>query len=163
MAYATQEDVLRILGGTLDGVKAHFPADLWDGDYALADVTVNGNEFEVPETILSRIDTELANAQSRLEGYILQAYMGKPDEPVPLHLTQSCARLAAYNVLVDDGVKTDFITSLRDDTQSYMKDLAASKFDIAIEGERPNYRAPAAIVVRGVGGGGGRGRRGRCC
>lgn len=153
MAYATQEDVLRILGGTLEGVQEHFPLSLWDGDYPVTEVTVDGNAFDVPDTVLARIDNEIATAQSRLEGYILQAYQSSLTEPVPAHLAQGCARLAAYNVLVDDGVKTDFIKSLRDDTHAYMKDLAAAKFDLGItDSSRPNYRGPAVMIFKGVGG-----------
>lgn len=166
MAYATREDVLRILGGTLEDVQKYFSVALWDGDYPLTEVIVDSNAFDVPDTLLERIDKEIATAQSRLEGYILQAYQAKPTEPVPLHLTQGCARLAAYTILSDDGVKTDWVTNLRADTLRYMKDLSEAKFDLGITDEsRPNYRFPAAMVSRGVGGSSTRSRRrrGRGC
>ena len=145
--------MLRVLGGTLDGVQTHFDLQLWDGTYPTTNVTVDGNQFAVPDTILTRIGVQLENADSRMDGYVLQAYKARPD-PVPAHLRLGTAQLAAYHTLTTDGVRTDYIDKLHEETRAYMKDLAAGKFDLGIVAPRPRHRAPAAIVVRGVGGGG---------
>ncbi len=151
--YAEVEDVLRVLGGTLDGVQTHFDIQLWDGTYPTTLVTVDTNDFLMPDTVLARIGVQLENADSRIDGYILQAYKARPD-PVPAHVRLATAQLAAYHTLTTDGVRTDYIDSLHKETHQYMKDLAAGKLDLGIEAPRPRHRAPAAMVVRGVGGGG---------
>lgn len=162
--YAEVEDVLRVLGGTLDGVQTHFDLQLWDGSYPVTSVTVDTNTFDVPDTVLARIGVQLENADSRIDGYVLQAYQARPTN-VPPHLRLATAQLAAYHTLVTDGVRTDYIKSLHEETHSYMKDLAAGKFDLGTEAPRPLHRAPAAVVVTGVGGlaARGRGRGGGSC
>ncbi len=76
--YATQEDVLRVLGGTLRTVQSHFSRSLWDGGVPVTVVTVDTLDFEVPDTVLARIDKQLGFADSRVDGYVLQAYKSRP-------------------------------------------------------------------------------------
>jgi len=144
--YATQEDVLRVLGGTLRTVQSHFARSLWDGGYPVTNVTVDDNDFDVPDTVLTRIDKQLEFADSRVDGYVLHAYKNRPTT-VPPHLVSATARLAAYHVLTTDGVKTDYTTQLHKETLAYMKDLAAAKFDLGIETPRPRYRFPGAVIT----------------
>ena len=160
MAYADQEDVLRVLGGTLDTVQTHFDRRLW-GTHPLTSVTVDDNTFDVPDTILDRIEKQLVFADSRVDGYVLQQYKTRPPS-IPPHLTLATAQLAAYHSLPTDGVKTEYIKDLHKETLSYLRDLSNGKLDIGVVAPRPRARAPAAIVVKGVGSGSRSLRRG-CC
>lgn len=158
--YAEREDVLRKLGGTLDTIQARFDRRLWDGSYPLTTISVDDNDIEIPDTILTRIDQELIDANSRVSSAVLAAYQAEPTT-VPAHLRASTARIAAYHVLATDGVQTEHIKMLHKETESFLRDLAGGKMDLGITSPRPKHRRPAAMVSRGVGGGSSRRGRGR--
>ena len=165
--YAEREDVLRVLGGTLDIIQTRFDLSLWDGAFPVTEVTVDGNAFDMPDTLLARIDRQVTDANSRVDGYILKAYRARP-APVPEHLRSATARLAAYHTMSTDGVRPDYVREDHKETLAYLKDLASGKFDLGIVSPRPRTRRPAFHVSLGVGGGSGGGSnsgrgRGGCC
>lgn len=154
MLYAGRADVLRALGGTATQLERAFGRQLWGSTPATA-VVVDTASIDVPDVLLARIDYQLEAANSRVDGYVLQAYQARPTN-VPAHLRDATARLAAYSALMTDGQRTDFVRAELDRAEGFMKQLAAGKVDLGIEAPRPLMRRPAAVFVasrRSYGGG----------
>lgn len=146
-AYATREDVLRELGGTLPVLQQRFDVRRWNEE-PVETVTVDGLEFEVPTALLVRIDKRIAAASSRLNTAILAAYETEPLEPYPDHLVEAAAMLAAFNTPQVDGVLPEYLKRMVESVDKYFAKIAATEIDIGIPGgPRPRYRAPAASVV----------------
>jgi phage gp36-like protein len=149
-AYATREDVLRVLGGTERVAKEYFGRSLWLPPNPLTSVTVDGNTYDVPSTIIARIDDQLEVSDSVINGFILAAYKATPTT-VPRHLTRSAAGMTAYHVLVSEGVKTQYVRDLHEEALMFQRALRDGKIDLGIPDPRPAHIAPYAEVRRGLG------------
>lgn len=150
--YAQREDVLRELGGEPSVLKQRIEKRRWD-DEPLTTVTVDGLEFEVPTSVLVRIDKRIEQASSRLNTAILAAYEREPFEPYPDHLVQATAQLAAFGVPTVDGQLPDYLKRMKEDVDRYFGMIADKLLDLGIpDAPRPYHRAPAATVVK-LGGG----------
>ena len=147
--YATREDVLRELGGDLETIQSRLGLLKWNE--AVTEVTVDGLAFDVPDSILARIDVRITQASSRLNTAILAAYKGEPPVPYPPHLVQATAQLAAYQCCSTDGARTDYLREMDKDVKAYFAQIAEMKLDLGIEGPREGHRAPAVFVARGIG------------
>jgi len=155
--YCAREDVIRWYGGTEANVRMHFDERLWDTP--LTSFTIDGLTFDIPTTLLLRIDATITTASSRLDSAILQAYMARPTD-IPAHLRHAAAKIAAHDACADDGVLSDRIRRGAEDAKEYFAMIAAKTLDLGITTPRPNYRAPALQVVTI----GGRSRTfGGCC
>lgn len=143
--YCEREDVIRWLGGTQANVMMHFDRQLLDTP--LTSVNVLGLTFDLPTNILLRIDEAIADASSELDVRILQAYQARPDE-IPRHLLKATAKLAAYEVVADDGVLTDRLREGREQVMAYFDDIANKRLDLGIIAPRPAYRGPVVKVVQ---------------
>lgn len=141
--YCEREDVVRWYGGTEDNVRMHFDSQLWST--ALTSFTVVGLTFDVPETILLRIDEAIADASSELDTRILQAYLALPTE-IPRHLRKAAAKLAAYEAVADDGVLTERIKEGHNQVLAYFDRIAKKELDLGIVAPRPAYRGPVVKV-----------------
>lgn len=147
-AYATTGDVLRVLGGSEVAVRQHFRRQLWNG--ATTSVTVDDETFDVPDTILARIAAQIVAAQSKIDGFILGYYQTTPDV-VPDQLRQHTSGMAAYHSVVNDGVRTQYLTSLHEEALMFMRAIRDGKVDLGIPDPRPAHIAPFAESVQGLG------------
>lgn len=154
--YCEREDVIRWYGGTQDNVMMHFDSQLLAGD--LTEFEIDGLTFDLPTTILLRIDHTIETASSLLDTKILQAYQALPTT-IPPHLRHATAKLAARDALVDDGTLTDRIRRGVEEVHAYFDDIANKRLDLGIVEPRPSYRGPIVKVVQI---GGSLGRRRRC-
>lgn len=157
--YCEREDVIRWFGGTQANVMMHFGSQLMTTP--LTSFSVVGLTFDIPTTILLRIDEAIADASSELDVRILQAYMALPTE-IPRHLRKATAKLAAYEVVADDGVLTDRLTKGREQVTAYFDDIANKRLDLGIVAPRPANRGPIVQVVS-IGNAFGPGGRARKC
>ncbi len=144
--YCEREDVIRWYGGTQANVMMHFDSQLLDTP--LTSFTSDGLTFDIPTTILLRIDAAIADASSELDVRILQAYKALPPPPYPRHLVKATAKLAAFECVADDGVLTDRLKEGRAQVKAYFDEIAARKLDLGIVEPRPAYRGPRVMVVR---------------
>lgn len=147
MAYATVTDVLRVLGGTKDLLQQVFGRLLWSG--AVTSVTVDGNTFDVPDTLLARMADRLEVAESLVNSYVMQAYKSAPTT-VPPHLRDATAFEAARRCLTTDGTLPE---RFRDEAKShaaYLKSLAAGELDLGLTSAPiPESRRPRPYFARG--------------
>lgn len=158
--YCEREDVIRWYGGTEDNVRMHFDSQLWST--AVTSFTVDGLSFDIPTTILLRIDATIETASSMLDTKILQAYQALPTT-IPPHLRHAAAKIAARDALADDGVLTDRIRRGAEEVAAYFDDIANKRLDLGIVAPRPANRGPIVQVVRIGGTLGNRGGRYRGC
>jgi hypothetical protein len=142
--YCEREDVIRWYGGTEDNVRMHFDSQLWGG--ALTSFTIDGLTFDIPTTILLRIDAAIETASSLLDTKILQAYKARPTS-IPGHLRHAAAKIAARDACADDGVLTDRIRRGVEEVKSYFDDIANRRLDLGIVDPRPPYRVPAPMFL----------------
>jgi phage gp36-like protein len=156
--YCEREDVIRWYGGTQANVMMHFDSQLLDGP--LTSVTTLGLTYDLPTTILLRIDESIADASSELDVRILQAYMAYPTT-IPRHLMKATAKLAAYECVADDGVLTERLKEGRAQVIAYFDDIANKRLDLGIVAPRPAYRGPRVMVVP-IGNPFGGGNHGKC-
>jgi phage gp36-like protein len=158
--YCEREDVVRWYGGTEDNVRMHFDSQLWLTP--LTSFTVVGLTFDVPTTVLLRIDEAIADASSELDTRILQAYLARPTE-IPRHLRKAAAKLAAFDAVADDGVLTDRLKEGHKQVIEYFDRIAKKQLDLGIVAPRPANRGPIVKVVQ-IGGtlGNGNGRYRGC-
>lgn len=158
--YCEREDVVRWYGGTEDNVRMHFDSQLWSTP--LTSFTVVGLTFDIPTTILLRIDEAIADASSELDTRILQAYLALPTE-IPRHLRKAAAKLAAFEAVADDGVLTDRLKEGHKQVLEYFDRIAKKELDLGIVAPRPANRGPIVKVVQ-IGGtlGSRNGRYGGC-
>jgi hypothetical protein len=153
--YCEREDVIRWLGGTQANVMMHFDSQLMAED--LTEFEIDGLTFDLPTTILLRIDATIETASSVLDTRILQAYLALPTT-IPPHLRHAAAKLAARDALTDDGVMTDRIRRGVEEVTAYFDDIANKRLDLGIVAPRPAYRGPFVKVFpigNPFGGGGG--------
>lgn len=141
--YCEREDVIRWLGGTQDNVMMHFDLQLMSTP--LTSFTVVGLTFDIPTTILLRIDEAIADASSELDVRILQAYLALPTT-IPRHLSKATAKLAAFEVVSDDGVLTDRLKEGHEHVLGYFDRIANKSLDLGIVEPRPAYRGPVVAV-----------------
>jgi len=159
--YCECEDVVRWYGGTEDNVRMHFDSQLWET--ALTSFTVVGLTFDIPTTILLRIDEAIADASSELEVRILQAYLALPTT-IPRHLSKATAKLAAFEAVADDGVLTERLKEGHKHVLEYFDRIAKKELDLGIVAPRPANRGPIVQVVQiGNPYGGGSSNRYRRC
>ena len=144
--YCEREDVIRWYGGTQANVMMHFDSQLLDTP--LTSFTSDGLTFDIPTTILLRIDAAIADASSELDVRILQAYKALPTPTYPRHLVKATAKLAAFECVADDGVLTDRLKEGRAQVMAYFDEIAARKLDLGIVEPRPAYRGPRVMVAR---------------
>lgn len=150
-AYATREDVLAELGGDRPTLEQRFDRKRWVNE-TLTSVTVDGLQFDVPTSILTRIDRRIRQASSRLNTAILEAYQAEPPSPYPDHLVQAAAQLAALNTVNTDGTRPEYLREMAASVDEYFTRIADMKLDLGIAGnDRPNHRAPGVTVVQGLG------------
>jgi len=142
--YCEREDVVRWYGGTEANVRMHFDERLWLTP--LTSFTVDGLTFDVPTTILLRIDSTIETASSLLDTKILQAYLARPTT-IPPHLRHAAAKIAARDALADDGVLTDRIRRSVEEVSAYFDDIANKRLDLGIVAPRPANRGPIVQVV----------------
>jgi phage gp36-like protein len=163
--YCTVEDVLRVLGGTLETVQASFDKRLWEdpATYPVTPVVVDLNTFDVPDTILARIASNIVDATSRIDAAVFAAYKAQPTN-IPGSFKNACAKIAAHDSANDDGVRTKYLREQDQEVKIFFDRIAKWELDLGIEAPRPDHRTPAVGIVN-VGGGSGsrRARRGRCC
>jgi len=157
--YCEREDVIRWFGGTEANVRMHFGSQLWAGP--VTSFTVVGLTFDIPTTILLRIDEAIADASSELDVRILQAYQALPTE-IPRHLKKATAKLAAYEVVADDGVLTERLKQGHDQVIEYFGQIAKKQLDLGIVAPRPAYRGPTVMTVSLGGNAGTFGTAGKC-
>ena len=150
--------MLRELGGDRETIEERIGVRKWSEP--VTSVSCDGLTFDMPDSVLVRIDKRIEQASSRLNTEILAAYKGEPDSPYPPHLVQAAAQLAAFQVCVTDGARTDFLREMDKDIKGYFAKISAMQLDLGILGPRPNHRAPAAYVAKGVGSGQGGGGMG---
>jgi len=143
--YCEREDVIRWYGGTQANVMMHFDSQLLDGP--LTSFTIDGLTFDLPTTILLRIDATIETASSALDTKILQAYQALPTT-IPPHLRHAAAKIAARDALADDGVLTDRIRRGVEEVNAYFDDIANKRLDLGIVAPRPAYRGPRVMVAR---------------
>lgn len=159
--YCEREDVIRWYGGTQDNVMMHFDAQLMSTP--LTSFSVVGLTFDIPTTILLRIDEAIADASSELDVRILQAYQALP-ATIPRHLTKATAKLAAFECVADDGVLTERLKEGHKHVLEYFDRIAGKQLDLGIVAPRPPNRGPIVQVVP-IGnafGGGGLGKNWGC-
>ena len=142
--YCEREHVIRWYGGTEANVRMHFDSQLWST--ALTSFSIDGLTFDIPTTILLRIDDAIVTASSMLDTRILQAYQALPTT-IPPHLRHAAAKIAARDALVDDGVLTDRIRRAVEETTAYFDAIANKKLDLGIVAPRPPNRGPIVQVV----------------
>jgi phage gp36-like protein len=142
--YCERVDVIRWLGGTQANVMMYFDSQLMETD--LTDFEIDGLEFEIPTTILLRIDATIETASSELDTRILQAYLALPTT-IPAHLRHATAKLAARDALTDDGVLTDRIRRGVEEVERYFDKIAKKELDLGIVSPRPANRGPIVKVV----------------
>lgn len=142
--YCEREDVIRWLGGTQDNVMMHFDSQLLSTP--VEPFTIDGLTFDLPTTILLRIDATIETASSMLDTKILQAYMALPTT-IPAHLRHATAKIAARDALADDGVLTDRIRRGVEEVAQYFDDIANKRLDLGIVEPRPANRGPKVQVV----------------
>ena len=153
MAYATQTDVLRVLGGTEKLLKERFGLTLWAG--AVTSVTVDEETFNVPDILLARVNDQLVKAESRVDGYVLKQYKRRPTV-IPANLTDCVAKIAAYNSTTTDGTRTQYLRDNNDDAMAFLKDMAMGRVDLGLNDDpRPAHKMPAPYFSPG--------RSGSCC
>ena len=158
--YCEREDVIRWYGGTEANVRMHFDERLWST--ALTAFTVDGLTFDLPTTVLLRIDSTIETASSLLDTKILQAYLALPTT-IPPHLRHAAAKIAARDALADDGVLTDRIRRSVEEVNAYFDDIANKRLDLGIVAPRPANRGPIVKVVAIAGAlGGANSRRWGC-
>jgi|SRR5690606_665375 len=143
--YCEREDVIRWYGGTEANVRMHFDSRLWSTP--LTEFTVDGLTFDIPTTILLRIDSTIETASSLLDTKILQAYQALPTT-IPPHLRHAAAKIAARDALADDGTLTDRIRRGVEEVDAYFDDIANKRLDLGIVTPRPAYRGPVVKVVK---------------
>jgi phage gp36-like protein len=141
--YCEREDVIRWLGGTQANVMMHFDSQLMAED--LTEFEIDGLTFDLPTTILLRIDATIVTASSELDTRILQAYLALPTT-IPPHLRHAAAKLAARDALTDDGVLTDRIRRGVEEVMVYFDHIANKRLDLGITAPRPAYRGPFVKV-----------------
>jgi phage gp36-like protein len=141
--YCERDDVVRWYGGTQDNVMMHFDSQLLST--ALTSFTVVGLTFDLPTTILLRIDEAIADASSELDTRILQAYLALPTE-IPRHLRKAAAKLAAFEAVADDGVLTERLKEGHAQVLAYFDRIARKELDLGIVAPRPAYRGPTVKV-----------------
>jgi hypothetical protein len=156
--YCEREDVIRWYGGTQANVMMHFDSQLMDT--ALTSFDIDGLTFDLPTTILLRIDSTIETASSALDTRILQAYLALPTI-IPAHLRHAAAKIAARDALADDGVLTDRIRRGVEEVKEYFDDIANKRLDLGIVLPRPANRGPIVQVVP-IGNPFGSGRHRRC-
>jgi hypothetical protein len=142
--YCEREDVIRWYGGTQANVMMHFDRQLLEED--LTSFTIDGLTFDLPTTILLRIDATIETASSALDTRILQAYLALPTT-IPPHLRHAAAKIAARDALADDGVLTDRIRRGVEEVNAYFDDIANKRLDLGIVTPRPANRGPIVKVV----------------
>lgn len=142
--YCEREDVIRWYGGTQANVMMHFDSQLLSTP--LTSFTVVGLTFDVPTTILLRIDEAIADASSELDTRILQAYLALPTT-IPRHLRKAAAKLAAFEAVADDGVLTERLNAGRAQVLEYFDRIAKKELDLGIAAPRPANRGPIVKVV----------------
>lgn len=157
--YCEREDVIRWYGGTQDNVMMHFDLQLMSTP--LTSFSIDGLTFDIPTTILLRIDATIETASSVLDTKILQAYLALPTT-IPGHLRHAAAKIAARDALADDGVLTDRIRRGVEEVNAYFDDIANKRLDLGIVAPRPAYRGPIVQVVS-IGNAFGPGGRARKC
>lgn len=160
--YCTEEDVLRVLGGTLETVQMHFDRQLWDGLFPVTPTSVDGNIFDVPDTILIRIGKQIEFATGRIDNAVFAAYKAQPTS-IPSYFVLACAQIAALNSVNDDGVRTDYLRKTDEEVKLFFDRIAKWELDLGIPAPRPDHRTPAVGVILGVGSGSNRRRRSRHC
>ena len=142
--YCEREDVIRWYGGTQANVMMHFDSQLLTGD--VTEFAIDGLTFDLPTTILLRIDATIETASSMLDTRILQAYLALPTT-IPPHLRHAAAKIAARDALADDGVLTDRIRRGVEEVKAYFDDIANKRLDLGIVAPRPANRGPIVKVV----------------
>jgi phage gp36-like protein len=141
--YCEREDVIRWYGGTQANVMMHFDSQLMATD--LTEFTVVGLTFDIPTTILLRIDEAIADASSELDTRILQAYLALPTT-IPRHLAKATAKLAAFECVADDGVLTERLKEGHKHVLEYFDRIAKKELDLGIVSPRPSPRGPIVAV-----------------
>jgi hypothetical protein len=141
--YCERVDVVRWYGGTEDNVRMHFDSQLWLTPLTAFDI--DGLTFDIPTTILLRIDSTIETASSVLDTKILQAYLALPTT-IPPHLRHAAAKIAARDALTDDGVLTDRIRRGVEEVNAYFDDIANKRLDLGIVAPRPANRGPIVKV-----------------
>lgn len=151
--YCTVEDVLRVLGGTLETVQMSFERRMWDDPitYPVTSVIVDLNTFDVPDTILARIASNIVDATSRIDAAVFAAYRAQPTN-VPGSFKNACAKIAALDSANDDGVRTKYLREQDTEVKVFFDRIARWELDLGIPAPRPDHRTPAVGVVN-VGGG----------
>jgi phage gp36-like protein len=142
--YCEREDVIRWYGGTQANVMMYFDRQLLEED--LTEFEIDGLTFDLPTTILLRIDASIVTASSELDTRILQAYLALPTT-IPPHLRHATAKLAARDALTDDGVLTDRIRRGVEEVMVYFDHIANKRLDLGIVEPRPSPRGPIVKVV----------------
>jgi phage gp36-like protein len=142
--YCEREDVIRWYGGTQANVMMYFDRQLLEED--LTEFEIDGLTFDLPTTILLRIDASIVTASSELDTRILQAYLALPTT-IPPHLRHATAKLAARDALTDDGVLTDRIRRGVEEVMVYFDHIANKRLDLGIVSPRPANRGPIVKVV----------------
>ena len=132
--YCEREDVIRWYGGTDANVRMHFDLRLWSTP--LTSFLIDGLTFDIPTTILLRIDACIETASSQLDTQILQAYKARPTT-IPAHLRHAAAKIAARDALADDGVLSDRIRRGVEEVKAYFDDIANKRLDLGIVEPRP--------------------------
>jgi phage gp36-like protein len=163
--YCVIEDVLRVLGGTLETVQMHFDRQMWDGAYPVTPTTVDDNTFDMPDTLLIRIGKQIEFATSRIDAAVFAAYKAQPTT-IPNYFVLACAQIAALASVNDDGVRTDYLRNTDAEVKVFFDRIAKWELDLGIPAPRPDHRTPGVGIVN-VGGGSGSSRRrrtrGGCC
>ncbi len=151
--YCEREDVLRELGGDQPTIQKRFDLRKWEGGEPLESVTVDGLTFDMPTSIMLRIDVQISFASSRLNTAILNAYKAEPAS-IPPHVTKAAASIAAFEMVTTDGVRTEYMRAANTDALTYFDKIAKWELDLGIVAPRPVHRTPAVFLAQGVGGGG---------
>ncbi len=147
--YASTEDVLRELGGTEATLKQRMGRLLWNGP--VTSVTVDEETFDVPDTVLSRISTQLEYANGKVNSSIMRAYQWTPEPGnIPPIVRSATAQFAAYRSVTTDGVRPDYLRQMEADSKQVLADLRRGEIDLGIESPRPHMRKPAAYFSSGV-------------
>jgi hypothetical protein len=121
----------------------HFDSQLMSTP--LTSFDIDGLTFNLPTTILLRIDATIETASSVLDTRILQAYLALPTT-IPPHLRHATAKIAARDALADDGVLTDRIRRGVEEVETYFDDIANKRRDLGIVSPRPANRGPIVKV-----------------